>query len=136
MTGNNHTSLQYSHRSQKQPILETSYHEQLEHTKSADSIYAALQNVHTSAIIHLLAQGLLSQTFARRSFCPIRGFHFAAVVTTPSYSLDAMYSNVRWKCRLGWSMVADSWFVWRLEWMSSMRPFRYFVVTCTCISSV
>jgi hypothetical protein len=40
-----------------------------------------------------------------------------------------MYSRVRWKCLLGWSMVADSWLVWRLEWMSSMRPLRYFVVT-------
>ena len=54
--------------------------------------------------------------------------YLAAVVTTPSYSLDAMYSIVRKKCRLGISIVADSWLVCRLEWMSSIRPLRYLVV--------
>lgn len=58
-------------------------------------------------------------------------FHYyvAAAVTTPSYSRDAIYSSVRWKCRFGISIVADSWFDCRFEWMSSMRPLRYLIVT-------
>lgn len=58
-----------------------------------------------------------------------RHSHFAAVITTPSYSLEAMYSRVRSKCLLGPSIVAASWLVWRLEWMSSMRPLMYLIVT-------
>jgi hypothetical protein len=42
-----------------------------------------------------------------------------------------MSSNVCMKCFLLTSMLAEScWLVARLEWMSSMRPLRYFVVTC------
>ena len=62
--------------------------------------------------------------------------YFAADVTTPSKSLDVIYSIVFWKWRLGMSIVADSWFVWRFEWISSMRPFRYFVVTCIEINDL
>jgi hypothetical protein len=52
-------------------------------------------------------------------------------VTTPSYSLDLIYSSVRRKCFLGFSRLAafGSWPVCKFEWMSSIRPFRYFVVT-------
>jgi hypothetical protein len=46
-----------------------------------------------------------------------------------------MDSNVRWKWRFGISIVADSWFVCKFEWMSSMSPLRYFVVTWLIISS-
>lgn len=48
----------------------------------------------------------------------------------PSYCLLRMLSRVRWKCFLLASMEADScWFPLRLEWMSSMRPLMYLVVT-------
>jgi hypothetical protein len=58
--------------------------------------------------------------------------HCLASVTTPSYSLFLMYSNVRKKCRFGFSRAAGlpSWLVERFEWMSSISPFKYFVVTC------
>ena len=57
--------------------------------------------------------------------------HHFAVVTTPSYSLSLIYASVRSKWRFGFSKVADSWLLWIFEWMSSIRPFRYLVVTCT-----
>lgn len=52
-------------------------------------------------------------------------------VTTPSYSRDLMYSSVRSKWRLGPSRLGlgSSSLVWRLEWMSSISPLRYLVVT-------
>ena len=56
---------------------------------------------------------------------------YYASVTTPSYSLLRMYSRVLRKWFFGASRLED-WvsLVWRLEWMSSIRPLRYFVVTC------
>lgn len=47
-----------------------------------------------------------------------------------------MYSNVRKKCRFGFSIVAalPSCLFARLEWISSISPFRYFVVTCPTLS--
>jgi len=54
--------------------------------------------------------------------------------TTPSNSLDAIYSKVRSKCFLGVSVVEFSLFA-RLEWISSIRPLRYFTVTASfCLS--
>ena len=50
-------------------------------------------------------------------------------VTTSSYSREEITSRVLWKRRLGASKVALSWFVCRLECISSIRPLRYFTVT-------
>jgi hypothetical protein len=50
--------------------------------------------------------------------------------TIPSYSLLLISSNVCWKWRLLLSTEADSsWLPARFEWISSMRPLRYLVVT-------
>ena len=57
---------------------------------------------------------------------------YLASVTTPSYSLLLIYANVLKKCLLGFSKLAglaSVLVVLRLEWMSSISPFRYFVVT-------
>jgi hypothetical protein len=53
------------------------------------------------------------------------------VSTMPSYSLLRIMSSVCIKCFLLASTDAEScWLPARLEWMSSMRPLRYLVVTC------
>jgi hypothetical protein len=41
---------------------------------------------------------------------------------------------VRWKCFLGFSSDDAFSFDCRFEWMSSMRPLRYFVVTCSSLA--
>lgn len=69
----------------------------------------------------------------RRVYCSAYSSNNAQVfacVTTPSYSLLAICSSVRWKCRFGASMAGVDSVVLALEWMSSMRPLMYFVVTC------
>jgi hypothetical protein len=49
----------------------------------------------------------------------------------PSYSLLLIISSVWKKCFLLASTDAEScWLPARLEWMSSISPLRYFVVTC------
>ena len=50
-------------------------------------------------------------------------------MTTPSYSLDEMYAIVRSKCFFGLSSDGCASLEFRFEWMSSIRPLRYFVVT-------
>ena len=55
--------------------------------------------------------------------------HFG-VSTMPSYSLLRMISSVCKKCfRLASTEAESCWLPARLEWMSSMRPLRYLVVT-------
>ncbi len=49
----------------------------------------------------------------------------------PSYSLLRIISSVCRKCFLLASTDAEScWLPARFEWMSSINPLRYFVVTC------
>lgn len=55
---------------------------------------------------------------------------YFGVRTTPSYSLLLMISSVWKKCFLLFSIDAEScWLPARFEWISSISPFRYFVVT-------
>ena len=55
---------------------------------------------------------------------------YLAVRTMPSYSLLLIISRVWRKCFLLASTEAESCELpARLEWMSSIRPFRYLVVT-------
>lgn len=55
---------------------------------------------------------------------------YLGVNTIPSYSLLLIISRVWWKCFLLLSTEAEScWLPARLEWMSSMSPLRYLVVT-------
>lgn len=49
--------------------------------------------------------------------------------TIPSYCRLAMFSRVWLKCFLMFSSPAVSWFTPRFEWMSSISPLMYFVVT-------
>ena len=59
------------------------------------------------------------------------------VKTIPSYSLLRIISMVCRKCFLLASTDAEScWFPARLEWMSSISPLRYLVVTCEDYESV
>ena len=54
---------------------------------------------------------------------------YGGCVIISSYSREAITSSVLWKCRFGLSKVVLSWFVCTLEWMSSIRPFKYLTVT-------
>lgn len=60
-------------------------------------------------------------------------YHFG-LVSTPSYSLLLMYSSVRWKCLRGDSRLDVFSLVLRFEWISSIRPLMYFVVTYRAFS--
>lgn len=60
----------------------------------------------------------------------IKPGRYLGVSTMPSYSLLWIISSVCMKCFLLASTDAEScWLPARLEWMSSMRPLRYLVVT-------
>ncbi len=53
------------------------------------------------------------------------------VSTTPSYTLLRIISSVCRKCFLLASIGVEScWVPAKLEWISSINPLRYFVVTC------
>jgi hypothetical protein len=80
---------------------------------------------------------LIFHIFLLTLFLPLPSHGLASVIT-PSYSLDLIYSSVRSKCRLGFSkdeLVLGSvgllplLLVCRFEWISSIKPFRYLVVT-------
>ncbi len=59
---------------------------------------------------------------------PIFYNYFGGLRTTPSYCLDAMLSRLCLKCRLLLSIFDES--CWPMfEWMSSIRPLMYLVVT-------
>lgn len=76
----------------------------------------------------------IQEVYHQRLFCFMRFRCFVIYfgrVSTPSYSLLAIYSSVRWKCFLGFSSADAFSVVLRLLWINSMRPFRYFVVTCS-----
>lgn len=79
---------------------------------------------------HSLFIALLSSA-SPHHFVPLNWIYCLASVTTPSYSLDRIYSNVRSKWRFGPSRLGfgPSSLVCRLLWMSSMSPLIYLVVT-------
>jgi hypothetical protein len=94
----------------------------------------ACQPCKTAAQKPLLQSALDQPRY--KVLAPLASTHFLepyclASVTTPSYSLDLIYSSVLRKCFFGFSRLAEfgSPPVCRFEWMSSIRPLRYFVVT-------